>query len=259
MWVNRMEVKKYKDVVANGMPKGFYIISEDGEDIISLRTKKSMAITLDKDGYRKINLTNGNDHIRRGYRVAALVQMAFNGMPPSDMVDPTVDHIDGNKRNDHYSNLRWLERSMNSSLKRNPAKGERNGSAILNQKEVVEICMLLNSGFSLNDIAKMYNVEKSTISNIRRGVTWPHITGYLGIVNFNEREKEILYVFNREYVEEKMKTENITIKEMADRYGCSYDRMSAVIRGRRSKQIHKETGRKIAKILNVNFEDVVKM
>lgn len=259
MWIYGMEVKEYKDVVANGMPKGFYIISEDGEDIISLRTQKRMAITLDKDGYKRINLTNGNDHRRRGYRVAALVQMAFNGMPPSDMADPTVDHIDGNKRNDHYSNLRWLERGTNSSMRKNTPKGERNGSAILSQKEVVEICMLLNSGFSLNDIAKMYNVERSTISNIRRGKAWLHITEYFGIVNLKEREKEILYVFNREYVEERMKSENITIKEMADQYGCGYDRMSAVIKGKRSRRIHKETGRKIAKILNVNFEDVVKM
>lgn len=56
---------------------------------------------IDKSGYKRFR----NKHVHR------LVYEAFIGQIPKDM---TVDHIDGNKLNNHYLNLQILSRGENS-------------------------------------------------------------------------------------------------------------------------------------------------
>ena len=61
-----------------------------------------------KKGYLKIGLTkDGKSHKKR---VNRLVAMAFIDNP-NEL--PFVDHIDGNKENNHVSNLEWTDRSRN--------------------------------------------------------------------------------------------------------------------------------------------------
>jgi len=48
-----------------------------------------------------------------------LVAIFFIGPPPVDLKDPTVNHIDGNITNNHFTNLEWMERGKNSSIRLN--------------------------------------------------------------------------------------------------------------------------------------------
>jgi predicted XRE-type DNA-binding protein len=92
------------------------------------------------------------------------------------MKDPTVDHIDGNITNNHYKNLRWLERGENSSCRVNKGQGELNHEAVLTEQQVHKICKLLQEGnMSLHQIGQLFGVSKSTISNIKRKKNWTHI------------------------------------------------------------------------------------
>lgn len=84
--------------------------------------------------------------------------------------------IDGDITNNHYSNLRWLPRGVNSSIRHNKGRGVQNHESKLTDSDVVEICNLLRCSVSLNAIARQYNVSKSTISLIRRKKTWKHIS-----------------------------------------------------------------------------------
>ena len=61
-------------------------------------------ITARKGGYLKVGLL-GSDGKRLCYRVHRLVAFAFIGEPLSDQTQ--IDHIDGNKQNNHTSHLRW--------------------------------------------------------------------------------------------------------------------------------------------------------
>lgn len=61
---------------------------------------------------------------------------------------------------------------------RNPIlnkKGEENFCSKLTNENVVEIKKLLNTEFTQRRIAKKFNVERSTISNIKRKVSWKHL------------------------------------------------------------------------------------
>jgi len=65
----------------------------------------------DKDGYLKIGMRNGEF---KSPSVARLVAIHYI---PNPLNLPEVDHIDRNLTNNHVSNLRWADRSMNNRNK----------------------------------------------------------------------------------------------------------------------------------------------
>lgn len=165
----------------NNILSGFYSINEYG-DIVSKKSNNILNPTKDKDGYLKIMLctneiTHGKMHKRKSFRISQLVAKSYHGDPPDYMNDPTVDHIDGNIDNNHFTNLRWLERGNNSSIRKNKGSGSQNHEAKLTDSQVEEICeMLINTNFSYQQIANIFNIEKSTVSSIKKHKSWKHIT-----------------------------------------------------------------------------------
>jgi len=57
-------------------------------------------------------------------------------------------------------------------------KGEKHPKAKLTEKQVIEIKKLIKQGLSNVNIAKKFNTKAYTISNIKRGVRWSHITNF---------------------------------------------------------------------------------
>ena len=165
----------------NNILYDFYRINEYG-DIISKKSNKILSPVKDKDGYLKIALctnetVNGKEHNRKTFRIAQLVAKSYHGEPPIHMIDPTVDHIDGDINNNHFTNLRWLERGDNSSIRKNKGVGAQNHEAKLTDGQVEEICnLLIETDLSFQQIANMFNVDKSTINNIKQHKNWKHIT-----------------------------------------------------------------------------------
>ncbi len=84
--------------------------------------------------------------------VHQLVCMAFHGLP--NRVDLQVRHSDGNKFNNKPENLIWGTKRENENDVYNVRK-------IYQNKKII-------------DIAKLYNVHPSTISNIIHYKNWKH-------------------------------------------------------------------------------------
>ena len=162
---------EYKKVKEN-----LYLITEFGE-VWSNYKKDFLSPTKDKDGYLQIGLSNGSRAKGKTYvRIATLVAYHFIGKPPKILIDPTINHIDGNILNNHYSNLEWIERAENSSIRKNRGKGTQNHEAKLNEKQVYEICFLLTqTNLSYQEIADKFKVNKTTISNIKNKKNWKNI------------------------------------------------------------------------------------
>jgi Autographiviridae endonuclease len=55
------------------------------------------------------------------------------------------------------------------------ARGERSGTAVLTNRDVVYIRGLSKIGFTNRELGKMYKVDPSCISRINRGLAWGHI------------------------------------------------------------------------------------
>lgn len=86
-----------------------YRISPSGE-VIGKDGVRKISQRLTSRGYMKVGLYVGGK--KRSFSVARLVALTY--VPTKD-ITLDVDHIDGNKLNNHYTNLQWLTRSENVS------------------------------------------------------------------------------------------------------------------------------------------------
>ena len=156
--------------------KNIYYISKNG-DIYSTYKKSFLKHKKDKDGYHTIGLFLDNSQ-KRYFRISKLVLYKFKGAPDETIIDPTSEHIDGNIDNNNIDNLIWLSRPDNSSSRKHKGVGVENHEAVLTETQVIEICEMLEQGnyVSLQKIADIYGVHKSTISNIKRRKNWTHIS-----------------------------------------------------------------------------------
>lgn len=163
-------------ILLEGVKPNLYEIEEDGR-IWSNYKKGYMSPAKDKDGYLKIALSGGSRNTKKYFRIATLVALAYIGEPPKTLKDPTINHIDGNILNNHYSNLEWVERGVNSSIRNNKGQGELNHEAKLTTEQVIEICeLLVNTNLSYKEICSRFNITKSAISAIRNQRTWREVT-----------------------------------------------------------------------------------
>lgn len=92
-----------------------------------------------------------------------------------------VNHKDGNKLNNHYSNLEWCTRSENvnhafiNNLNKG-AIGELSGSSKLKEIDIIEIKKLYNEeSFTYKDLSEKFSVSSSQIGKIIRNEQWKHL------------------------------------------------------------------------------------
>lgn len=147
-----------------------YVVFEDGT-IISKMKGTSMSSHDNGRGYLILNLRiGGKSRIKGVHRVVA---EAF--IPNPDNLSD-VDHIDGDMRNNHVSNLRWLTHGDNIkhcySLNNRSATGENNARCDTTEETVLEICRMLQNGERVCNIRDKVGVPYSRISSIKSRKNW---------------------------------------------------------------------------------------
>ena len=92
--------------------KGFenYLINKDG--VIKNLKGQIMKPRLNSTGYYRINLQKDNK--KHTILIHNLVMTTFSDIPYTKYM--TVDHIDGDKKNNNFSNLRWKSMGENIEL-----------------------------------------------------------------------------------------------------------------------------------------------
>lgn len=184
---NKLESEKlkndfssYKEINIWDIKSGTYLISPIG-NVYSMASKKWLKpqindVTKTYPGQYYVQLYTNEGKMHR-FSVARLVLAMYKGLPPNDMEDPTVDHIDHMPLNNYYENLRWVERGINSSSRPNRGIGEMNSRAKLSQNDVIKICnLLVNKSKTVDELAQMYSVSTRTINNIKAKKSWQYIT-----------------------------------------------------------------------------------
>lgn len=157
-----------------------YVVSCFG-DVFSIPRKGAWLIRklkpqINHNGYEKVTLLKNN--CRKYMFVHRIVANAFIENPENKR---TVNHKDGNKRNNAIENLEWATHSENRihAVENNLgiiAKGEAMSKKLTNS-DVIEILNLRNKGYLHKEIAMKFKIGVSTVQCILNGSRWSSVTG----------------------------------------------------------------------------------
>jgi hypothetical protein len=137
--------------------------------------KRINPFVRDTDPYLQFNLCLPDKRSRR-CRVHVAVCTAFHG--PRCQQRPIVRHLDGNLFNNQADNLRWGTQEENEAdkvLHGTAPRGENHGSAKLTEAQVKEIRSVPLHRGVVKELASLYGVSATTISNVRSGRNWGHL------------------------------------------------------------------------------------
>ena len=187
--LNKDQVKRAKRVIfsiyENNIIDGFtkikslenYCINEYGL-ILNIRTRGAIRPSISKKGYLQACLTNKNT-----YSIHRLVALTFIENKENKL---EVNHIDGNKLNNHISNLEWNTTQENLEHKRInnlgktlkaklSATGINNSQAKLDEEDVIFIRTNCETKIDIKKFSKELNVSIATIYDIKNRRSWTHI------------------------------------------------------------------------------------
>lgn len=122
--------------------------------------------------YLRVGIYNAEGK-RENVQVHTLVLLAFKGCRPTPQHQ--ARHLDGDRFNNHHTNLVWGTRSENEQDKLvsgTALLGEKNHNARLTADMVREI---RESTVPATTLCQTYPVSASMISRIRRGKSWTHV------------------------------------------------------------------------------------
>lgn len=153
--------------------KGYYInqfgdVKNNKEQLLAIQTKK--------EGYKRVMVGGRYGKFKYIHRL-----VAEHFLNNTDL-KPCVNHKDGNKSNNHFSNLEWCTHSennkhaMDTGLNQAPRGHNQNFSKLTNEI-VIEICDRLNNFELPVNICGDYNVSSRSIYDIKLGKTWAWLTG----------------------------------------------------------------------------------
>lgn len=150
-----------------------YFVSEDGG---IFRDGKKLYTSLTNKGYKDgCIFINGKRKHLSIHRTVALLYV-----PNPDNL-PQVNHIDGNKLNNHYTNLEWVTNQQNRTHAIENGLhiiGEDTYNHIFTEDDIRYIrdnYKYKDSEFGTTGLAKKFNTNGSRIWKIVKYLTWKHI------------------------------------------------------------------------------------
>ena len=160
--------------------EGFYSVSNTGK-IKSLRTRTNskagacLKIETIWSGYNRVHLVKGGRS--KKFSVHRLVASVFLS-EYTELLE--VNHIDGDKSNNHVTNLEMCTSSQNKKhafkIGARTQTGSRNSMHKLTEDSVREIKLIYAGGdVTQKDIAKQFGVTRASIGCVIQGRSWKHV------------------------------------------------------------------------------------
>ena len=231
----------WETIIVKGV-KTDYEISSEGR-VKNKISGKILKTHINKDGYEKVDIrVNGE---RKSKAVHRLVAKAFVENPnPEEFTE--INHIDGNKLNNNMYNLEWTNRSGNIQHAFDhglilPMSGEKHPGARFSDEEIHEVCRLLESGLKNKEVHKLTGIPKDTISEIRTGKAWTHISSQYKLEKMEGKEHRY-----SDYTEDQIREacrlmeQGMNNKYVSETLGISYHVIADIRKGKTWRSIAKD-------------------
>ena len=195
---DNLDLSECKPIYYNYKYYPRYLINNNGTIIFDTETKKviKQSVLWNKPKYKENSTATQYYlvwlHLGSKYKlvyVHQLVKWTYKGGPETELkppiIDPTVDHRDGNGLNNDITNLQWLNRGFNASK---GVSGSKQGNAVINEDIARQICIeLQQEDLSISYIAKEFGVKRGVVVGIYSGRSWKGIS--MKYMPFPERAK----------------------------------------------------------------------
>lgn len=149
-----------------------YSITEDGIVYSCIKREPSiMKPFLDKDGYHRVSIMT-TDSKKKKVIISRKVYEAYGLQDAEGLV---VRHMDGDKNNNHISNLEVgtvTENNRDKQRHGTQCKGEKHGRAKLSSESVL---FIRSSNMSRIELASKFKVSKALIDKVINRDIWKHI------------------------------------------------------------------------------------
>ena len=151
--------------------------ASDSGDIRHVETHELRPTYFDRYGYPRVYVgrVGKRNYV---YSVHKLVAGAFHGPRPSR--GHQVNHKNGIKTDNRAENLEWVTASENQQHAVRfglfkDQKGTANPASKLSEDHVREIRCLRRNGAPIAEVARMYGIVISAVSQIANRKTWKHV------------------------------------------------------------------------------------
>ncbi len=145
-----------------------YLVTKEGV-IINKTNNRVLRPGVNSKGYLRVSIGGVRMFVHR---------LVAEQYVPNPENKPQVNHKDGNKLNNHYTNLEWVtnqenrDHTVRSNLQ---ISGSKCPWAKLTEDDVL---FIRKSSLSNTQLAKMFNVQRGTIQNIKQYKRWKQLKSY---------------------------------------------------------------------------------
>jgi transposase len=129
-------------------------------------------------------------------------------------------------------------KDMDDRGRRGSAKGEKNGRAILTEKDVLDIRDFYSQkDISTNELAKIYLVSISTIAHIVTGLSWKNVGGKINIYEDTRYTCSIVTKEQVREIRELYRDKQYSSDQLCEIYGIKTSTLYAILTYRRWKDV----------------------
>jgi len=154
-----------------------YYVTEDGRVISKNRKYKDRDYKEIKPNIKRSGYANAILSIEGKVKHVPIHRLVAETYIPNPNNLPCVNHVDGDKLNNHITNLEWVDYKENiahaivTGLKQSIA-GEANPKAKINRAVAEQIRTDYKTIKSYRKLAKLYGIDYTSIADIIKFRTW---------------------------------------------------------------------------------------
>lgn len=173
IWKDILGYEGYYQVSSMGRVRGIDRLNVKGKPLEGRVLKPAISMN-----YKCVALMKNRNH--KTHKVHSLVCEAFLGKRDKGI---ECNHINGDKLDNRVENLEYCTRTENILHARKVLErkmisgciGEKHGCSKLRNEDIINIRLLYSEGVLQIELARMFNVRQTSISNIVLRKSWRHI------------------------------------------------------------------------------------